>query len=100
MSWDPQASLSCPPLVIERFKKKYPQYVLEDGSIQIVGQAHRSQKANMDDCVERLQAMINSVATPPKPRKPTKPKRSAVLKRLQTKKRDSEKKQNRSKSYE
>lgn len=71
--------------------------MLQDGTIQIISQEHRSQKANMDACIEKLHEMINSVATPPKVRKPTKPKRSAVLKRLNSKKKDSLKKQLRQK---
>jgi ribosome-associated protein len=100
MYWDPEASEACPPQVLERFKKKYSQYVLENGQIQIISQLHRSQKANIEDCVKKLHEMLSDVATPPKARKPTKPKRSAVLKRLQTKKKDSEKKRLRKGSYE
>jgi ribosome-associated protein len=100
MYWDPDSSESCPPAVIERFRKKYSQYVLDNGQVQLIGQSHRSQKANIEECVSKLHEMLHSVAKPPKIRKPTKPKRSAVLKRLQTKKKDSEKKRLRKGSYE
>lgn len=97
--WSPDLTSACSIEVIERFKKKYSNLILEDGQIQIVSQEHRTQKANMDACIEKLHEMINSVAVPPKKRKATKPKRSAVLKRLTSKKKDSEKKQMRRKDY-
>jgi ribosome-associated protein len=100
MYWDPDSSKTCPPAVVERLRKKYPQYVLDNGQVQLIGQSHRSQKANIEECVSKLHEMLNSVAKPPKMRKPTKPKRSAVLKRLQTKKKDSEKKRLRKGGYE
>lgn len=95
--WNPELTICCSSEVIERFKKKFARHMLQDGTIQIISQEHRSQKANMDACIEKLHEMINSVATPPKVRKPTKPKRSAVLKRLNSKKKDSLKKQLRQK---
>lgn len=65
----------------------------------LVSQKHRTQKGNIDDCIEKLHEMLNAVLVPPKKRKPTKPKRSAVLKRLNTKKKDSDKKRLRRNDY-
>jgi ribosome-associated protein len=95
LNWKIDESLSCPPSVIERFKKKFSHFIIDNGEFQIMSQKGRSQKANMDDCIEKLHSMLNEVRLPPKIRKATKPKRSAILKRLETKKKDSEKKQNR-----
>jgi ribosome-associated protein len=92
MYWNMQETIACSPSVLARFRERFGQYILDDGSVQIVGQQHRSQKANMDDCIDRLHAMLNEVRIPPKIRKKTKPKRSAVLNRLSTKKKDGEKK--------
>ena len=97
LNWKIDESPSCPPLVKERFKVKYSRYIIDSGEVQISSQVNRSQKANIDDCIEKLHGMINDVRIPPKMRKPTKPKRSAVLKRLQSKKIDSEKKRLRKK---
>lgn len=97
--WSPDLTTACPVAVIERFKQKYSSFILEDGQVQIISQEHRTQKGNVDACIEKLHAMLNSVARPPKVRKATKPKRSAVLKRLSSKKKDSEKKQLRRKDY-
>lgn len=97
--WRIFETTACRPEVIERFKNKYGQFILDSGEVQIVCQEHRSQKMNIDSCVERIHFMINDVARPPKIRKATKPKRSAVLKRLNTKKKDSEKKRLRRGDY-
>lgn len=99
MNWKLAETVACSEAVIQRFRDKYGQFITDSGDVQIVSQKHRSQKANMDDCIEKLHAMINDVRLPPKIRKPTKPKRSAVLKRLTSKRKDSEKKQLRKKDY-
>lgn len=99
LHWDIGASHSCPEAVKERFKARYAHAINQEGLVQIMAQESRSQKANIDSCIEKLHEMINSVARPPKIRKATKPKRSAVLKRLSSKKKDSEKKQLRRKDY-
>jgi ribosome-associated protein len=97
--WKIFETTCCHPDVIQRFRDKYGQFILDSGEVQIVSQESRSQKMNQDHCIEKLHAMLNDVARPPKIRRATKPKRSAVLKRLNTKKKDSEKKQNRRKDY-
>lgn len=99
MNWKIDETTACSRDVIERFKNKYNQFLLDNGEVQLIGQRHRSQKANVDDCIEKLHAMINDVRIPPKVRKPTKPKRSAVMKRLNQKKMDSEKKRMRKNDY-
>lgn len=97
--WKMAETTCCHPDVIQRFRDRFGQFILDSGEVQITCQEFRSQKANQDHCIEKLHEMINSVARPPKVRKATKPKRSAVLKRLNSKKKDSEKKQMRRKDY-
>lgn len=99
LTWNMRDSLSCPEDVKDRFRKKFRQYLLDTGEVQIICQENRSQKANIDACIEKLHRLLNDVRFPPKARKATKPKRSAVLKRLNTKKLDSEKKRLRSKKF-
>mgnify|MGYP006194704269 CR=1 FL=1 len=98
LNWNLEETSCCRPEVLQRFRDKYGQFILDNGMVQIMSQKGRSQKANMDDCIEKLHAMINDVRLPPKIRRATKPKRSAVLKRLDTKKKDSLKKRLRNKS--
>lgn len=101
MTWKIDESPSVPADVVFRFKDKYGQFIVDSGEVQIVSQKHRSQKSNMDDCIEKLHDMLNAegVLRAPRVRKKTKPKRSAVMKRLQSKRKDSEKKQLRRKDY-
>jgi ribosome-associated protein len=99
LEWDINQSESLPTAVKERFKEKFKGFITDQGLVQITGQRHRTQKANIDDCIQKLHSMINEVRLPPKPRKKTKPKRSAVLKRLESKKKDSEKKRMRKSDY-
>jgi ribosome-associated protein len=99
MTWKTDQTQACSAEIFLRFREKYSQFILENGDVQIVSQKTRSQKANMDDCIEKLHAMLNDVRVPPKVRKKTKPKRSAVLKRLSSKKLESEKKRMRKKDF-
>lgn len=99
LNWKVDETVACSTSVISRFKNKYGQFILDSGEVQIISQKGRSQKANIDDCIEKLHTMLNDVALPPKVRKATKPKRSSVLNRLQTKKKDSEKKRLRKNDY-
>lgn len=98
LHWCYQLTQSCGPAVLERFSKKYARFVVAD-EIQITSQEHRTQKANLDDCVAKLHQMLNEVARPPKVRKATRPKYSAVQKRLETKKKDGDKKRLRKKDH-
>lgn len=99
MNWKIDETKACSTAVLDRFRNKYGQFILDNGEVQIISQLHRSQKANMDDCIDKLHQMINDVRLPPKLRKKTKPKRSAVLERLSSKKKESEKKRLRKKDF-
>ena len=100
LEWNLEASEALSVYVKERFRAKYATLIHEGGIVHIVSQKSRSQKMNIDDCIEKLHAMIAEVLVPPKVRRATKPKKSAVLKRLNTKKRDSEKKRLRKSSVD
>ncbi len=99
MYWDISISESISPEIKQRFRERYGNYIIDSGLVQITSQKNRTQKANIDDCVSKLHAMLEEVRFPPKPRKKTKPKRSAIEKRLKGKKIDSEKKRNRKADY-
>ena len=55
--------------------------ITKDGVIVLKAQQHRTQEMNRFDALIRLHELVNSVAQPPKDRKPTKPTR-ASLKRV------------------
>ncbi|MEO7010255.1 MAG: alternative ribosome rescue aminoacyl-tRNA hydrolase ArfB [Caldimonas sp.] len=56
-----------------------------DGVVVIKAQTSRSQEANRADALRRLQELVDTVATPPRRRRPTKPTRASKLRRLEGK---------------
>ncbi|MBO9331465.1 peptidyl-tRNA hydrolase [Achromobacter sp. HZ01] len=64
--------------------------VSKDGIIVIKSQAFRSQEKNRAEAVERLLAMVRSVARPDKPRHATRPTRASQRRRVQRKVRHGE----------
>ena len=79
----PQSSL--PDVIKERLLALSDQRITADGVVVIKAQTTRSQDQNRTDAVSRLQALVDSVAVLPKPRKATKPTKSSQRKRLNTK---------------
>jgi ribosome-associated protein len=79
----PQSSL--PDAIKERLLCLSDQRITADGVVVIKAQTTRSQDQNRADALGRLQALVDSVAVPPKPRKATKPTKSSQRKRLDTK---------------
>ena len=61
------------------------QRLTKEGVIVIKSQSARTQEQNRLAAIERLQALVDSVATIPKPRRPTKPTRSSQLRRVDEK---------------
>ena len=59
--------------------------ITAEGVLVIKAQRHRTQEMNRADALMRLHELVNSVAVPPKLRKPTKPTYGAVQRRLQSK---------------
>jgi ribosome-associated protein len=76
---------SLPEEIKQRLLALSDQRITAEGVVVIKAQTTRSQEQNRLDAIERLQALVDSVAVPPKPRKATKPPRSSKLKRLDSK---------------
>jgi ribosome-associated protein len=72
------------------------QRITRDGVVVIKAQTHRSQDMNRAEALERLNELVDSVATLPKPRRPTRPSRAAKRRRLEGKAQRSEVKAQRS----
>jgi ribosome-associated protein len=79
----PASSLPGP--VKERLLALNDQRLTADGVLVIKAQQFRSQEMNRADALERLQALVDSVATPPAVRRPTKPTQGSKRRRLQSK---------------
>ena len=84
------ANSSLPPGHKERLLALRDSRITRDGVLVIKSQAHRSQELNRAEAFGRLQELVDSVAEPPKVRRPTRPTQASRQRRLQAKKLRSE----------
>jgi len=84
LRFDVSAS-SLPDYYKQRLLRLRDRRINRDGVIVIKAQRFRTQEANRDDALERLRALLHSVATVPKKRKPTRPTRASKRRRLDQK---------------
>ena len=59
--------------------------ITQEGVLVLKAQQHRTQEMNRSDALARLQEVVDSVATPPKTRRPTKPTYGSKQRRLEGK---------------
>jgi ribosome-associated protein len=59
--------------------------ITQVGVLVLKAQQHRTQEANRAAAMARLQAIVDAVALPPKPRRATRPTRASKLRRLEGK---------------
>ncbi len=81
---------SLPDDVKERLLALHDSRISKDGVLVLKAQQHRTQEMNRFDALIRLHELVNSVAQPPKARKPTKPTRASVKRVRQAKTQRSE----------
>ena len=84
------AASSLPDDVKERLLALHDSRITKDGILVLKAQQHRTQEMNRFDALIRLYELVNSVALPPKERKPTKPTRASVRRVRQAKTQRSE----------
>ena len=84
LRFDIRAS-SLPDEIKERLLALRDQRITTEGVIVIKAQTTRSQDQNRADALARLQALVDDVATPPKPRRPTQPTYGSKQRRLEGK---------------
>lgn len=77
---------SLPEFYKERLLSLRDKRITKEGVLIIKAQVHRTQEKNRDDAINRLQALIQSVAVVNKVRRATKPTRSSQRKRMDSKK--------------
>lgn len=61
------------------------QRIADEGVIVIKAQQYRSRELNRQDAIARLQALVESVAEPPRLRRPTRPTMGSQKRRLENK---------------
>jgi ribosome-associated protein len=69
----------------ERLLALADQRITRDGVLVIKAQTHRSQDMNRAEAMGRLQELVDSVAQPPRVRRPTKPTKASKRRRLESK---------------
>ena len=85
LRWSVTRSPSLPADVRERFARRFASRLTTEGDLLITSQRFRDQARNVEDCLEKLCAMLALVAVPPVPRKRTRPTRSSGERRLEKK---------------
>ncbi len=84
---------SLPPDVKERLLALRDSRITQEGVLVLKAQQHRTQEMNRADALARLQALVDSVATPPRVRRATKPTYGSKQRRLEGKSQRAEIKQ-------
>jgi ribosome-associated protein len=76
---------SLPEVIKTRLLALGDQRISKEGVIVMKAQTARTQEQNRIAAIARLQALVDSVARTPKPRRPTKPTRASQLRRVDEK---------------
>ncbi|MNV50332.1 Peptidyl-tRNA hydrolase ArfB [compost metagenome] len=84
LRFDVRAS-SLPEDVKERLLALRDTRITQEGVVVIKAQQYRSQEQNRADALERLNALVNTVAVPPRVRRATKPTYGSKQRRLEGK---------------
>jgi ribosome-associated protein len=90
LRWPVLSSRALPADVRARFAQRYATRITNDGDLVLTSDRHRDQGRNVADCIAKLDAMLDTVATPPRPRRKTRPSRGAVERRLEQKRAQSD----------
>ena len=91
------AASSLPEHIKERLLALRDSRITKDGVVVLKAQQSRSQEANKEDALRRLQELVDSIAVLPTVRRATKPTRGSQRRRLDGKSKDGERKQLRGK---
>lgn len=78
-------------------KEKLSNRITSDGNLQVKAQTHRTQLANKEEAIEKINKLINAALIRKKPRIATKMSKAAKEKRIESKKRQAEIKSGRKK---
>jgi ribosome-associated protein len=95
--WDVEASGLFTASEKERIKEKLIAKINVDGFLLVKSQEDRTQLANKEIVIKKMNALLQKALLVPKKRKPTRPSKASKLKRLEGKKINAELKQSRRK---
>ena len=71
-------------------KEKLANKITGDGYLQVKNQTERSQLANKELVIKKINTLITGALVKPKKRKPTRPSKAAKEKRIESKKKNAE----------
>jgi ribosome-associated protein len=89
LRWNLVVSPGVPEWVKSRLRTQQRRRITADGELVLSSQRYRDQLRNIEDCLEKLRAIVRQAAMVPKARKPTRPSRGSKEARLQAKRRRS-----------
>lgn len=95
LHWDVQGTPSLPEDVRRRFLDLHRTRINREGQLVLSSQQTREQSRNVEDCINKLRALVLAAARPPKLRRETRPSRGSKERRLQGKRLQARKKQSR-----
>lgn len=95
LRWPMVASTCLPAEVRERFLARFASRLTTEGELLLTSQRYRDQGRNIQDCLDKLREMIQSVVARPKVRRPTKPTKGSQVRRTTAKRENAQKKQGR-----
>jgi ribosome-associated protein len=81
------AASSLPEGIKARLLALRDQRITREGVVVIKAQQHRTQERNRAAAIARLEQLVQSVARPPKVRRPTRPTRASQARRIESKQR-------------
>ena len=90
LRFDATASPALTPEIRRRLKRLAGRRMTREGVVVLTAKRYRSQERNRQDARQRLIALIQGAAIPPRPRRPTRPSGAARKKRLEEKRRRGE----------
>jgi ribosome-associated protein len=73
LSWRFAESASLPDDVKQRLAEQQKRRISAAGDLTVTSQRYRYQSRNVDDCLEKLRAILQKAAAPPKIRRRTRP---------------------------
>ncbi|HEX9426256.1 MAG TPA: alternative ribosome rescue aminoacyl-tRNA hydrolase ArfB [Candidatus Polarisedimenticolia bacterium] len=90
LHWAIVRSPGVPPDVRDRFLRRFARRITREGDLVLTSQRFRDQRRNVEDCLDKLSAMLSQVAFAPAPRRPTRPGPGSGERRLRDKRSRSE----------
>jgi ribosome-associated protein len=95
LRWNVAASPSLPESVKLRLTRLQRNRITKEGDLVLSAQRSRDQQRNVDDCIDKLRAMVLQAATRPKSRIATRPTRGSIERRLSAKRQRGQRKASR-----